>query len=639
MKARFLILILVSVINAGIVLASEDVTIVASGTCGESLTWALTSDSVLTINGSDAMTNYSSFSSVPWYNYRQKIKEVKLPQGITTIGNYSFYGCSKLTSVAIPNSVTNIRGYAFEGCTGLTAVHISDMALWCDITFGDPRANPLFYAHNLYLNGELVTDLVIPDGVTRIKSEVFYNCKCITSLTLPNSLSLIYTCAFYNCSEITSVTIPNSITIIDTNAFGDCYNIQTVNISDLTSWCAITFGGGVSNPLYYARNLYVNGELITDLVIPENIETIGARAFGSFQGIKSVTIPNSVTTVGESAFYNCGGLTAVYISDLASWCSISFANYTANPLYIAHNLYLNGELISDLVIPDNIATIGANTFIYSTCLASVTVPNSITKIEMDAFRECSNLKAVHISDLASWCNILHSSIYSNPLSNESSLYLNGELVTDLVIPDTVPIIRSAAFYNCISLKSVVIPEGITYINSYVFSQCKELTSVTIPNSVTKIQSLAFYRCTNLTSITIPDSVTSLGSYAFEECSNLTNVIIGSGVTTIGSDVFYKCTALNTIFNYAPTPQTIVSNVFYGVNKNSCTLYVPKESLGLYQSASVWKDFLVEPIESTTTSIGENSIIDNKNASKILRDGQVFILRGEKVYTVTGQEVR
>ena len=639
MKARFLILMLASFINVEIVLASEDVTIVASGTCGESLTWALFSDSVLTITGSDAMTNYSSFSRVPWYNYRQKIKEVKLPHGITTIGNYSFYGCSELTSIAIPNSVTNIRGYAFEGCTGLTAVHISDIALWCDITFGNPRANPLYYAHNLYVNDELVTDLVIPEGVTRIKSEVFYNCKCITSLTLPNSLSLIYTCALYSCSELTTITIPNSVTIIDTNAFGDCYNIQAVNISDLTSWCAITFGGGVSNPLYYARNLYVNGELITDLVIPENIATIGTRAFCSFQGIKSVTIPNSVTTVGESAFYNCGGLTAVYISDLSSWCSISFANFTANPLYIAHNLYLNGELISNMVIPDNITTIGANTFVYSTCLTSVTIPNSITQIGLDAFMGCDNLKTVHISDLASWCNILHSSICSNPLSNESSLYLNGELVTDLVIPDTVSIIRAAAFYNCISLTSVVIPEGITYINSYVFSQCKELTSVKIPNSVTKIQSLAFYRCTNLTSITIPDSVTSLGSYAFEECSNLTNVIIGNGVTTIGSDVFYKCTALNTIFNYAPTPQTIVSNVFYGVNKKSCTLYVPQESLALYQAANVWKDFLVESLESIPTSIGENSIKDNRIASKILRDGEIVILRGEKEYTLQGQEIK
>lgn len=153
--------------------------------------------------------------------------------GYTSIGYAAFTGCKSLASIEIPNSITSIRYDVFLGCTHLTSVHTSDIAAWCAISFDTYLANPLYYAHNLYLNGKLITDLVIPNSVTSIGSYAFYGCSSLTSVTIPNSVTSIGIGAFYNCSSLTSVTIPNSVTSIGDSAFSDCYGLTSVTIGDI----------------------------------------------------------------------------------------------------------------------------------------------------------------------------------------------------------------------------------------------------------------------------------------------------------------------------------------------------------------------------------------------------------------------
>ena len=156
------------------------------------------------------------------------LTSVTIGNSVTSIGSSTFSGCRGLTSVTIPNSVTSIGGYAFYNCSGLTSVHITDIAAWCNISFGDDVSNPLSYAHHLYMNGSEITDLVIPNSVTSIGIYAFRDCSGLTSVTIPNSVTSIGGDAFISCTSLTSVTIGSGISSIGKWAFAFCKNLTDV---------------------------------------------------------------------------------------------------------------------------------------------------------------------------------------------------------------------------------------------------------------------------------------------------------------------------------------------------------------------------------------------------------------------------
>ncbi len=184
---------------------------------------------------------------------------ITIPEGVANIGGCAFERCFGLTSVAIPSSVTSIGAGAFNDCNNLQEVHISDVGAWCNISFvkyGDYTSNPLYYAKHLYIGGNEIKDLVIPDGVTSIKDD-----------------------AFKNCESITSVTIPSSVTSIGAGAFNYCNILQEVHISDVGAWCSFSFDSKYANPLYYAKHLYIGVNEAKDLVIPDGMTSIGDYGF------------------------------------------------------------------------------------------------------------------------------------------------------------------------------------------------------------------------------------------------------------------------------------------------------------------------------------------------------------------------
>ena len=202
------------------------------------------------------------------------LTSVAIPNSVVSIGMVghgprgAFSGCSGLTSITIPNSVTTIGDNAFQGCPRLTSVNISDIAAWCGISFSSASSTPLYHARHLFLNGEEVKDLTIPNSVTSIGDYVFYGCSDLTSVTIPNSVTSIGRSAFEGCVGLTSVNIPNAVTSIGGSAFSGC--------SGLTS-----------------------------ITIPNGVTSIKYSTFEGCSSLISITIPNSVTSIGGSAFSGC----------------------------------------------------------------------------------------------------------------------------------------------------------------------------------------------------------------------------------------------------------------------------------------------------------------------------------------------
>ena len=159
-----------------------------------------------------------------------------------------------------------------------------------------------------------IKNLNICSGVVSIGSRSFYGCNNLYSVNIPNSVTTIGHSAFYNCTYLADVTIPNSITSIEHSAFQGCDSLSAVYITDIGAWCKINFYSDYSNPLVYAKKLYLNNSLVTALNIPEGITSIGACAFINCNSLVSVSIPSSVTTIESSAFYNCDNLLSVSFS-------------------------------------------------------------------------------------------------------------------------------------------------------------------------------------------------------------------------------------------------------------------------------------------------------------------------------------
>mgnify|MGYP000065518134 CR=1 FL=1 len=260
------------------------------------------------------------------------------------------------------------------------------------------------------------------------------------------------------------------------------------------------------------KGAFSNCSSLTSITIPDSVTSIGEYAFNRCSGLTSITIGNSVTSIGEYAFDGCS--------------SLKYNEYD-NALYL-------GNKDNSYVVLVEAKNRG---------IKSCEINEKTKVIYRGAFNECSSLTGVYITNIAAWCNIKFG---ANPLSYAHNLYLNGELVTELVIPDSVTSIESGAFSGCSRLTSITIPDSVTSIGNYAFSGCSSLTSITIPNSVTSIGEGAFRKCSRLTSITIPDSVTSIGSDAFYACSSLTSITIPDSVTSIGWGAFYGCSGLTSI---------------------------------------------------------------------------------------------
>lgn len=626
------------------------------------------------------------------------LKTIQLGSGITHIAERLFYGCYNLLEIRIPEGVTEIGASAFASCSRLRAIWIPETVIkidqkafnntaslwhvlyggayhrWDDITVEEGNGVlDTVTIHGLYA-GEAGVDVsdqvcslcashthqftVIGDTATCTKNGyVLKQCDYCGELEedktqsvkaghiwLEATCTAPKTCA--RCGKIdenvpalghdaketcTDPAICNRCGLKLHNAWGhdwdqtDCAAFKTCNRCGETKepeehlfsrpgyLCAKCQGDGSDGSegleMSYSFDAEYQGYFTVvsmgtctdaDIVIPSTycglpVREIGEGAFsghyhyGTPEIVTSITIPESVEYVGEGAFSGCVNLQAVHVADMDAWCRIVFADATANPLIFAGALYMDGEPVKKVVVPDYVGTL-AYTFSYCTTLEHIVLPEGIryigdtdadasSVIRFGAFEGCSNLKSIHLPEGLVWiadygfadCTSLEEIRIPDSITDiGTGMFLNCSSLKKAVLSENLKSIGVATFYDCVSLETVEIPVGVTAIEANAFYQCSALEEITIPEGVTTIGEFAFYECTALTELTISSSVTSIGKAAFHGCVGLTELELPKGLETIGEAAFEGCENLR----WVRLPETVTHIEGFAFNhcKNVETIY-------------------------------------------------------------------
>lgn len=583
----------------------------------------------------------------------QEVKDLVIPDGVTSIADYTFYGCSGLTSVTIPKSVTSIGGGAFEECTGLTAIHITDLAAWCNIYFQTVLSysyksyrsyeyyddetgltnsesvsknnndyiygQPLQNAHHLYLNGQEIKDLIIPKGVATINAYAFSGLTDLASVNIPISVTSINECVFEDCNNLKDVCCyAKNVPITNSNAFPSSIASATLHVPagsiEAYKMAAPWSGFGTivaieETPIIIFDDANTKTICVANWDVDEDGELSEGEAAAVtdlgevFKGNKTITSFNELqyftglTCIGDNAFSSCSGLTSITIPNSVTSIGTS-AFYSCSKL-------------TSVNIPNSVTSIDYRTFYKCSSLASITIPNSVTSIGRSAFKSCIGLTSINIPNSVT-------SIAVGAFRGCSSL-------ASVSIGNGVTSIDQYAFSDCSSLTSIAIPHSVTSFGSYAFYGCNGLTSITIPKSVEIIGESSFQGCSSLTSVTIESShiisvdtyssagdstlsimnnyfgdqvktyiigneVKTIGRYRFSKCSALTSITLGSNVSSVHTNAFSNCSNLKDVYCYAENVPGTSSTAFESTNIASATLHVPASVIEQYKATAPWSSF-------------------------------------------------
>ncbi len=517
----------------------------------------------------ECLDKYTSFTKETMradYSYiRGKILESKLTE--------------KLGSSFLLNFLSEFQYWENDHLVGIT---FPDTAFWMQASdwVGYEKLmefeNGVYYIGNwaIHTNGNL-DSVTFREGTVGIAS---------------GTHSFLYGRCFW--SGLKNFTFPTSLKVICDLILSHNDEVEhKIFISDIVSWCNVqciswtggfaqSYGGGAFNCYY---ELYLNGVLLTELVIPDNMTEIKASDFYKYLSLKKVTIPASVKEIGEGAFCLCRNLTSI-------------------------------------TIQNGVQRIGADAFMDCKEIIEITIPNSVIYIGFNAFRGCKNLISVEtgVSYVDRWVvdcddSVTQVELRENTIGIGVSAFSNCVILTSICIPNSVKSIGNKAFRWCVGLTNITIPENVTNIGECAFSSCDNLSSITVSEgnpiyhsagnclietksktliagcknsiiptdgSVEIIGDSAFYYCSGLTNIIIPNGVKAIATYAFLGCSELTSLMIPDSVVTLGSYAF---------------DDNLKTITFFGTQTQWIALV--GESSGEYSSIKIiCSDATIEPID-------------------------------------------
>ena len=565
-------------------------------------------------------STYKTNISSPYYiltNYDElaNTKTLVVGEEITTIGAYAFYQCTGLTKIVLPETMTKVNGYGFSDCTALEQVTIPVSATYANA--------------NAFKNCKAIDKVVLTSGtgagtvykndstnsVYTYRYTPWYISRAnITEIVVKEGVVSLGAYTFKDCTNLQKVSLPESLTSIAGYTFNLCSNLSEINIpAGLTTLGTAVFSGNTS---------------LTSITVPEGITALSTNVFKNCTSLAELTMPAS-TTIAETSFSGCTGIKKVTLTAgtgvMPSYTTTTF-KYT--PWYISR------EGIEEIYMEDGVTSITAHAFRGCTGLKKLTISDSALEMGDYAMYNCTGLV-----DYTAPCNLeykLNTAVGCDYVEKLTLTKGTG------VMPDFSTVVKeyadySVRMYECrpwcynkdtsvgmstkLNLRTAVLENGITSIDKYAFEYCAGLTSVTVPNSVTSIDKYAFKDCSGLTSITIPDSVTSIGYGAFKNCTSLTSITIPDSVTSIDFATFSNCSSLTSI-------TVDSSNTVYD-SRNNCNAIIRKSDNTLMQGCNT------TVIPSNVTRIDSYAFHYCKGLTSITIPDSVTSIGYEAFYHCTG----
>lgn len=405
----------------------------------------------------------------------KELTVIRIPDGVTSIGDHAFASCVSLAEIYIPDGVTSIGASAFEGCLKLPEITIPetvssigaaafrDCKLLAEISLPE-AVNEL--SDYLFAGCQRLVDVEFA-AISRIGDGAFLDCSFIAELPKLDSVVEIGDNAFASCINLASVSFGESLIHIGNCAFFNTPALELVEAPNLDFWYDLEILGGDANPLNGKAKLCIDGEVVTDVVIPEGSTSISPYLFFGYDHLVSVVVPASVTSVGESAFARCA--------------SLESADMLADIERMPESLFADCAALVRVTLPEKLTHVGLAAFAGCSSLSEIILPESVYYISAGAFENCVSL-------------------------------------SEIVIPDGVSVIFAETFRNCSSLKSVRFPTALVRIEYAAFEGCSTLEALDLPEGLVSINSAAFVDCSGILEITIPSTLKSIGYSAFDGCT-------------------------------------------------------------------------------------------------------------------------
>ncbi|MBR2384329.1 MAG: leucine-rich repeat domain-containing protein [Clostridia bacterium] len=601
-------------------------------------------------------------------NGSEHIISVVIPDSVTAIGYNPFQDCKNLISVTIGDGLESF-GLMFDGCTSLETLKLGKGIKYIGarnfpynikniiISEENPTLKTIdgnVYSKDgknikFYSRGKIEEQFYLPDGVTNIDANSFYNCKNLKKIIINKNVEVIDDYAFFGNDNLESFevdeeneffkeidgnlytkdgstllecaigdkaesfVVPASLKKVKNTAFSSYPTIKNIYVTDLRAWCKID---GIAFLTNYTRaeKFFLNGELVSEIVVPDSVTSLKSYVFANFTNIESVDIGDGVTVIEYNSFYQNSNVKRLKIGkclkEIETISQLYFLERidvdVDNPFFkaIDGNLYSkDGKTIvlytdkvqEEFTMPSGVAIVGANAF-YKSPVKKVYFPDGLERIEVRAFA-FSNIESIEVPESVTYmgtyafssCNELKSvvvnsknvSLYDNihnpfeGTKNIVSITIPANLMTRLPT-DNIEFARITSgeivkdvFARSEKLQTLIVDFGVTKIGDYTFMACKNLKTVKINCPI--IGNTAFSGCTSIEEIDLGEEVVSIGDYAFSGCVSATKIRLRDKVQTVGVYAFSYCSSAFGII-IGSAVESIGSSAFRGCSDLSVIYY-------------------------------------------------------------------